>query len=181
MATVSLDIGEKGPEFALPDTDRNIFRLSEQLGRNNAIAVIFSCNHCPYVRAWEGRMIDIQRDYAGRGVRLVAINSNDAVRYPDDSFENMQVHAREMDFNFPYLHDESQEVARAYGALRTPHVFLLDQDGILRYRGAIDDNYDDPDAVTHHYLRDALDAVLAGNTPEHPTTGAVGCTVKWLG
>ncbi len=176
-----LEIGSKGPDFTLPGVDGQTVALADLLKSHEAVAVIFSCNHCPYVLAWEDRMIAIQRDYAPRGATIVAINANDAQRYPEDSFERMKVHAAEKGFNFPYLRDESQDVARAYGALRTPHVFLLDREGVLRYRGAIDDNYEDPAAVKHHYLRDALDAVLAGRDPVHQTSGAVGCTVKWIG
>jgi len=174
-----LDIGQTAPDFTLPGVDGKTHRLSDLLRDHRAVAVIFSCNHCPYVRAWEGRMIDLQRDYGERGVALVAINPNDAVRYPDDSFEAMQQRAQEEGFNFLYLRDESQDVARAYGAERTPHVYLLDGEGALRFRGAIDDNYERPEAVQHAYLRDALDAVLAGAAPPVETTPAVGCTIKW--
>ena len=124
-------------------------------------------------------MKDIQRDYQAKGVRLVAIGSNDAVRYPEDDFDHMKQRAQQEGFNFLYLRDESQAVARAYGATHTPHVFLLDREGVLRYRGAIDDNYDDPHAVKRPYLREALDAVLSGRTPEIATSQAVGCTIKW--
>lgn len=174
-----LEIGQKGPDFTLPGVDGTEHSLADLLSRHQAVVVIFSCNHCPYVRAWEDRMMAIQRDYAERGVALVAINPNDAVRYPEDAFEAMKKRAAERGFNFLYLRDESQEVARAYGATHTPHVFLLDSLGTLRYRGAIDDNYSDPDAVEFSYLRDALDAVLAGRDPERTVTDAVGCTVKW--
>ncbi len=174
-----LEIGQKAPDFALPGVDGQTHRLSDLLRDHRAVAVIFSCNHCPYVRAWEGRMVDLQRVYGARDVALVAINPNDAERYPDDSFDAMKQRAQDEGFNFRYLHDESQEIARAYGAERTPHVYLLDSDGILRFRGAIDDNYEDPDAVQHTYLRDALDAVLAGDSPAVETTPAVGCTIKW--
>ncbi|MBN2304912.1 MAG: thioredoxin family protein [Anaerolineae bacterium] len=174
-----LELGQKGPEFSLPGVDGQTYSLSGLLAENKAVAVIFSCNHCPYVRAWEGRMMDIQREYQDKGVVLAAINSNDAQKYPDDAFPKMQNHAQSEGFNFLYLYDESQEIARAYGGTHTPHVFLLDGNGVLRYRGAIDDNYDDPDAVTQTYLRDALDAVLAGNAPATTDTRAVGCTIKW--
>ena len=126
-----------------------------------ALAVVWSCNHCPYVQAWEGRMKQIQADYADRGFRLVAINSNDARAYPEDSFEAMRERAQQQGFNFDYLHDANQSVARAYGAERTPEVFLFDGDRRLVYHGAIDDSRNE-DAVTTHYLRDAIDAVLAG-------------------
>jgi peroxiredoxin len=174
-----LEIGQKGPDFSLPGVDGQTYALSELLKTSQAVAVIFSCNHCPYVRAWEGRMKDIQRDYQAKGVRLVAIGSNDAAKYPDDDFSHMKQRAEQEGFNFLYLRDESQAVARAYGGTHTPHVFLLDPAGVLRYRGAIDDNYDEPDVVQHPYLRNALDAVLSGQTPEPAVSQAVGCTIKW--
>jgi len=174
-----LEIGQKAPDFTLPGVDGKTHTLADYLGTKQAVAIIFSCNHCPYVRAWEGRMMEIQRDYADKGVVLVAVNPNDAVKYPEDGFDQMKQRAQEQGFNFLYLRDESQDVARAYGATHTPHVFLLDKGGVVRYRGAIDDNYDDPGAVQRHYLRDALDAVLAGQVPPVTTTDARGCTIKW--
>ncbi len=172
-------IGQKAPDFTLPGVDGTDHSLAALLASHKAVAVIFSCNHCPYVRAWEERMIAIQRDYAARGVTLVAIGSNDATRYPDDDFAHMKERAEEQGFNFLYLRDETQEIARAYGATHTPHVFLLDAQGVLRYQGAIDDNYEDPGSVEFAFLRDALDAVLAGKTPKVAVTDAVGCTIKW--
>jgi peroxiredoxin len=174
----NLRLGDKALPFTLPGVDGVNHSLSDYAGKK-ANVVIFSCNHCPYVRAWEDRMVQVQADYASRGVQLLAINSNDASKYPDDDFENMKARAIEKHFNFPYLRDESQEVARAYGAQRTPEVFLFDNDEILRYHGVIDDNYENPAAVKRKYLRDALDAVLSGKTPETPNTMPVGCTVKW--
>jgi peroxiredoxin len=174
-----LEIGQKGPDFTLPGVDGHTHTLSSLIESNRAVAVIFSCNHCPYVRAWEGRMVQIQRDYQDKNVALIAVNANDTVKYPDDDFDHMKQRAKQEGFNFLYVRDDSQKVARDYGATHTPHVFLLDSSGILRYRGAIDDNHDDPDAVQRTYLRDALDAVLGGKTPEITETQAVGCTVKW--
>jgi peroxiredoxin len=124
-------------------------------------------------------LIYIQAEYAGRGVRLVAISANDAKRYPDDSFPRMKERSEEKGFNFPYLYDESQEVARAYGAERTPEIFLFDKGGTLRYHGTVDDNYDDPAAVRNHYLIDAIEAVLGGREPITTATAPVGCTIKW--
>jgi hypothetical protein len=123
-------------------------------------------------------MLAIQRDYGERGVRLVAINSNDAEKYPSDSFDAMRERAREKGFNFPYLYDETQEVARALSSERTPEVFLFDGDRRLVYHGAIDDSRDE-DAVSQPYLRDALDALLEGREPPVTETPPVGCTVKW--
>jgi len=176
MATIK--IGQPAITFSLPGIDGTNHTLGEYSGKQ-AVAVIFSCNHCPYVRAWEDRMVQIQADYAPKGVQLIAINANDASKYPDDSFVKMKERAREKNFNFPYLRDESQEVAKAYGAERTPEIFLFDKAGILRYHGAIDDNYDNPAQVKARYLRDALDAVLAKQTLSIPETKPVGCTIKW--
>jgi peroxiredoxin len=176
MANVKL--GEQVIAFTLPGVDDKELSLSD-FADAEVLAVIFSCNHCPYVLAWEDRMIQIQADYADRGVKFVAINSNDVTKYPKDSFPNMKVHAQEKGFNFPYLFDESQEVPTAYGATRTPEVFLFDKSGSLQYHGAIDDNYDNPSAVKANYLRDALDAILAGKTPPVQETPPVGCTIKW--
>jgi peroxiredoxin len=173
-----LKIGDKAVPFNLPGVDGATHSLVEYAGRK-AVAVIFSCNHCPYVQAWEDRMVQIQVDYAERGVQLVAINANNAAQYPEDSFEKMKERAREKHFNFPYLRDETQDVARAYGAERTPEVFLFDNVGRLRYHGVIDDNYDDPSAVKVKYLRNALDAILSGAEPIVPETKPVGCTIKW--
>jgi peroxiredoxin len=173
-----LGIGDKAIPFELPGIDGGTHSLHDYEDKQ-AIVVIFSCNHCPYVRAWEDRIVQLQTDYADQGVQLIAINANDADKYPADGFEPMKVRAEEKDFNFPYLRDESQEVARAYGAERTPEVFLFDKDRRLLYHGAFDDNYDDPDAVKAHLLRNALDAVLSGVTPITQETIPVGCTIKW--
>ena len=174
-----MQIGEKAPTFNLPNVDGSTVSLDDLLARNKATVVIFSCNHCPYVRGWEDRMSSIQADYADKGVQLVAVGPNNDVTHPEDSFENMKKRYKELGFNFFYVRDESQEVARAYQAQRTPEVFLLDSAGVVRYHGAIDDNYQDPEVVKHHYLRDALDAVLAGKTPAVTQTPPVGCTIKW--
>jgi len=174
----NLKIGEKAIQFNLPGVDGKQHSLGQYVGKN-AVVVIFSCNHCPYVRAWEDRMVQIQNEYANRGVQLIAINSNDVAEYPDDSFARMKERAREKKFTFPYLYDETQQTAHAYGAERTPEVFVFDKKSTLRYHGTIDDNYDDPTAVKKRYLRDALDAVLAEKTISEAETRPVGCTIKW--
>jgi len=174
----NLNIGDPVIPLSLPGVDGKDYSL-ESYQAKPIIAVIFSCNHCPYVRAWEGRMIDIQAAYAEKGVQFLVISSNDASQYPADSFPMMKERAEQLGFNFPYLYDESQEIARAYGAQRTPEVFLFDSDRRLRYHGAIDDNYEDPEAVSAHHLIDALDALLAGQSPAVAATPPVGCTIKW--
>lgn len=175
---MALAIGSKAPDFDLPGVDGQRVSLSG-LADKRAVVVIFSCNHCPYVVMYEDRMIQLQRDYADRGVTLVAINSNDPVSYPADSFENMKLRAQSKGYNFPYLWDESQEVALAYGATRTPEVFLVDSTGTIVYHGRIDDNADDPAAVQRHDLREALDALLEGRPITIVDTTPVGCTIKW--
>lgn len=164
--------------FSLNGTDNKTYR-PEDFAQAKAFGVIFTCNHCPYARAWEDRLIRIQRDYAGRGVRFVLISSNDPAKVPDDSFEHMKSRAQDKGYPFPYLFDDTQDVARAYGATRTPEIFLFDERRTLRYHGAPDDNFEDPSAVQHHYLRDALDTLLDGGAPLTPETKPVGCTIKW--
>lgn len=173
-----LNIGDEAIPFTLPGVDGEAYSLSNYQDKA-AVAVVFTCNHCPYARAWEDRIVSIQNDYADQGVQVLAINANDAEKYPDDGFQQMQQRAGEKSFSFPYLHDESQEVATAYGAERIPEVFLFDGDRKLAYHGAVDDNYDDPNAVEERYLRDAIDAVLSGGEPPASETRPVGCTIKW--
>jgi peroxiredoxin len=168
---MSLQIGETAPDFSLPDTD------GTEHGPDGVTVVAFTCNHCPYALAWHERLLQVARDY--EGVRFLAVNPNDAERYPRDSFEAMKERV-EADGGWPapYLRDESQEVARAYGAQTTPDVFVLDADRRLRYRGAPDADHRD-EAQNAAWLREALDAVLAGTDPPRAETEPVGCSVKW--
>jgi peroxiredoxin len=174
---MTLTLGATAPTFDLPGVDGGNHSLDDYAD-SDVLVLIQSCNHCPYVQAWEDRMIAIARDYADRGVRVVAISSNDAETYPEDSFEEMRRRAESRGFTFDYLYDEPQEIARALGSERTPEVFVFDRERKLVYHGAIDDSRDDR-AVTQHYLRDALDALLAGEEPPVADTPAVGCSMKW--
>jgi peroxiredoxin len=171
-----ISIGETAPSFQLPDTEGE--RHSLEGDGVPATVLVFTCNHCPYALAWHDRILDVARDYADRGVRVLAINSNDAQRYPRDSYEAMRERVRSEHWPLPYLHDESQDVARAFGAKVTPDVFVLDSESRLRYRGAPDEDYSDP-VHAAAWLRDALDAVLAGRDPDPAETEPVGCSVKW--
>ncbi len=176
MESIALD--SRLISFSLKGTDSKLHR-PEDYGKAPVLGVIFTCNHCPYAQAWEARLIDIQRTNAERGVQFLLISSNDASKVPADSFEQMQARAAAKEYPFPYLIDETQEVAKAYGATRTPEVFLFDRDRVLRYHGAPDDNYEDPRAVQHAYLRQAIDALLADDAPPVAATRPVGCTIKW--
>jgi peroxiredoxin len=171
------EIGDRAPALELPDTDGTRHSLADTEDAP-ATVVFWTCNHCPYALAWHDRLVDAARDYGERGVRFFAVNSNDAERYPADSYEAMRDRVASEDWPFPYLYDESQQAARAWGAEVTPHLFVLDSEHRLRYEGAPDPDYQDPshDAV---WLRDALDALIAGEEVARAETEPVGCSVKW--
>lgn len=173
-----MPVGTSAPAFSLPGIDGTTHTLATYKDAN-VLVVVFTCNHCPYAKACEGRLIEIQADYADRGVRLVAINPNNASAYPDDSFENMKVRAKEKGFNFPYLHDESQTVARAYDAACTPDIFVFDADRKLTYNGRIDDNWQDESKVTKRDLRTAIDAALHKKPLPFDAVASMGCSIKW--
>ena len=171
---MTIEIGQQAAQFQLPDTEGE----SHSPDGNPATVVVFTCNHCPYALAWHDRIMEAARDYDGRGVRFLVINSNDADRYPRDSLEVMKRRVAQEQWPVPYLHDSSQEVASAYGAKTTPDIFVLDGERRLRYRGAPDCDYDDP-SQNAAWLRGALDAVLEGRAPEPAQTKPVGCSIKW--
>lgn len=170
-------MGSPAVDFELKGVDGKNYSL-KSFGDKKAIVVVFSCNHCPYVQAYEDRMVQLQRDYGPRGLTLVAINSNDETNYPEDSFPNMVKRAKEKKFNFSYLRDETQDTARKYGAICTPHVFAFDQKRLLQYKGRIDDNRN-PHDVKSRDLRNALDAILSGKPPPVQETRPFGCSIKW--
>ncbi|HEY1359806.1 MAG TPA: thioredoxin family protein [Thermoleophilaceae bacterium] len=167
--------GDGVPDLTLPDTGGE----QHGLGGDGVTAVVFTCNHCPYALAWHDRIADVARDYADRGVRVLAVNPNDAERYPADSLEAMRERVEaDGGWPMPYLRDESQEAARAFDAKTTPDVFVFDAEGRLRYRGAPDSDHRDP-SQNAVWMRDALDAVLAGRDPDTVETDPVGCSIKW--
>ena len=161
--------------FTLPDTSGTPVALHEDGAA--AAVVVFTCNHCPYALAWHDRLQDVARDYADRGVRFLQINANNAEKYPRDSVEAMRARVDSGEFAGPYLIDESQEVAKAWGATVTPDVFVTDATGVV-YRGAPDADYDDP-SLNAAWLRAALDDVLAGRPVAKAETKPVGCSIKW--
>jgi peroxiredoxin len=175
--TTSFQLGDTVPAFALPDTEGAEHRVPAAQAPPATVLVV-TCQHCPYVIAWNPRLRAAAEAYAPRGVRFLGIHANDAERYPADSLDHMRRFVRDQDWPYPFLHDESQDVARALGAEVTPHVFVLDADHRLVYRGAPDADHRDPsqDAA---WLRGALDATLAEQPVAEPETPARGCGVKW--
>jgi len=168
-------IGTDAPTFTLPDTDGTEHGVGGT--ESPATLVVFTCNHCPYALAWHDRIAAIARDYAD--VKVLAINPNDAERYPRDSFDAMRERvAGDGGWPMPYLRDETQEVARAYGARTTPDCFVIDAQGRIAYRGAPDADHQDP-SLDAAWLRESLDAVLAGSEPAQAQTKPVGCSIKW--
>jgi peroxiredoxin len=174
----ALQLGQRAPDFHLPGVDGDEHSLGD-IEDAEILIVFFTCNHCPYVIGSEDRMNDLFDDYAPRGVAMIAITSNETEHHPTDDFDHMAERAREKGFKFPYVRDESQQVALAYGALRTPHYFVFDRQRRLRYTGRMDDNPRQAGKETTHELRDALDALLAGKDPPVTMTNPIGCNVKW--
>ena len=176
----TIDIGSPAPGFSLKGVDGKKHSLDDCAGKA-AVVVVFTCNHCPTAIDYEDRLIALQKTYARKRVQLVAINPNETDGHPTDSYEHMIERAKQKGFNFPYLRDDTQDVARAYGAKRTPHAFLLDGDRKVVYEGRIDDNPGNPAAVARHDLREAIDEVLAGKPVSVTNTQSIGCNVKWWG
>lgn len=177
-ASPPLRLGDRAPAFQdLLGADGRRYRLSS-FDESDLVIVIFSCNGCPTVRAYEDRMAELQADYAGRKVQLVAINANNSFLSPADTYAEMVKRVSSKVFKFPYLKDDDGSVAKAYGALRTPHAFLLDRDRRLRYVGRIDDSRD-PSKATQHDLRSAVDQLLGGDEVAVAETEPFGCTIVW--
>lgn len=166
------------PFFSLPGTDGRL-HSSDEYQESRLLLVVFSCNHCPYVQAYEQRLITLQQTYQAVGLKVIAVNSNDADQYPEDSFSEMQKRSQLIGFNFPYLYDETQEIARNFGAAYTPHLFLFDEQRSLIYTGKIDDNWQNPSQVNNRYLESAIEEYLEGKPVSVPETFAIGCTIKW--
>jgi peroxiredoxin len=175
-------VGDTAKDFSLLNTNGKVFSLN-QLAQAKGYIVIFTCNHCPFSQAYEQRIIDLDKKYAPLGYPVVAINPNDPVAEPEDSYPNMIKRAKEKGYTFPYLLDSTQQTAKTYGAKRTPHVYLLNKTAAnilkVEYIGAIDDNFDDPAAVKEKYLEKAIEAVSKGGKPAVTLTKAIGCGIKW--
>lgn len=172
--------GDKAVDFSLKNVDGTTVSLDDYKDQKGVI-LVFTCNPCPFAKAYEQRILQLDQKYAAEGFPVVAINPNDSDVSPEDTYASMQTRAKEKGYTFPYLKDETQEIYKAYGATRTPHIFLLENKGgkfRVAYIGAIDDNAMDEAAVTQRYLEAAIGALMAGNTPSPETTKAIGCTIK---
>ena len=176
MESGMVPLGAPCPGFALPGVDGAAWTRDQF--KEPLLLVAVMCNHCPYVQAVDDRINQLAKDYAGR-CAVVGINPNDAVAYPDDDFDAMKARAKAKGFAFPYLRDEDQSVARAFGAVCTPDFFLYDGERKLRYRGRLDDNWKDPGAVRAQDLREAIEALLAGREPAAMQRPSMGCSIKW--
>lgn len=180
IESITVTLGSAAPSFSLWGVDDRQYSLAD-FHDATILVVIFMCNHCPYIQACINRLVVLQDDFLKRGVQFVGINSNDSVNYPEDGFEAMKVFSREKKMNFPYLLDETQEVARAYGAVCTPDIFVCDEVRLLRYHGRIDNNWKDASKATMHELRDALELMVGGAVPHEIQHSSMGCSIKWKG
>lgn len=173
--------GQKAMDFSLKNVDGKMVSLKDNASAKGFI-VVFTCNHCPFSVKYEDRIIALHKKYESKGYPVVAINPNDAQKQPDDSYEMMRERAKEKKFTFPYLYDETQEIAKTYGAARTPHVFVLRKDKadlVVEYIGAIDDNANDASKANVKYVEAAVEELLAGKSVSQKNAKAIGCTIKW--
>jgi len=180
LVNAGLKPGENAVGFSLKNVDGTSVSLSDYKDQKGVI-LVFTCNPCPFSKAYEQRIISLHHSYAKQGFPVVAINPNDVEISPDDTMDKMKTRVKEEDYPFPYLKDETQEVYEAYGATKTPHIFLLQNKGgefKVAYIGAIDDNAMDAASVTNKYLENAIAALLSGGNPDPATTKAIGCTIK---
>ncbi|MBW3520534.1 thioredoxin family protein [Chryseobacterium sp. NKUCC03_KSP] len=174
------EVGDTAADFKLKNIDGKMVSLSD-FKKAKGFIVVFTCNHCPYAKKYEDRIVALDKKYKEAGYPVIAINPNDPNVQPEDGFQQMITRAKEKGFTFPYLVDEGQKVYPQYGATKTPHVFILQKEGkknIVKYIGAIDNNYDDPNDVSEHYVEDAMDALLSGKAVANTKTVAIGCTIK---
>jgi peroxiredoxin len=173
-------VGDVATDFSLKNTDGKMVALKDYKNAKGFI-VVFTCNHCPYAKAYEDRIIALDKKYSSQGYPVIAINPNNPATTPDDSYAKMQERAKEKGFTFPYLFDDGQKIYPQYGATKTPHVYVLQKSGkgnVVKYIGAIDDNHEDEAKVTKKYVEDAVNALLKGKDPVVTETKAVGCSIK---
>jgi peroxiredoxin len=178
--SVMIPLGSIAPDFTLPDTVSGKNKSLGELKGNVGTMIMFICNHCPYVKHLNNEIISIADSYQAKGINVIAISSNDVGQYPDDGPEQMKVVAQQLGYKFPYLYDESQEVAKAYDAACTPDFYLYDKDLKLFYRGQLDDSRPkNTSPVTGRDMRNALDALVLGKAPIEDQKPSIGCNIKW--
>jgi len=180
VPSLALPIGTKAVDFVLPGTDGKTYSLSD-FAAARALVVVFSCNHCPYAKAAWPLLVKLADEYKDKGIAFVAINPNDEKQYPEDSFEVMKAKVSEWGINFPYLRDQSQEIARAFQAQCTPDIYVFDFKRELYYHGRINDNWQEPEKVKKEELREALDRLLDGKKSSEVQNPSIGCSIKWIG
>ena len=166
-----LNVGDKAPDFSLEDVDGKMISPASYKNAKGYI-VIFTCNDCPYAKAYQDRIAELHNDFAPKGFPVIAINTS-------DSKEAIVARAKEKNYPFSYLHDETQDITRAYGATKTPHAFVLDKNMTVAYIGAIDNNYKEADTADQKYVRDAAEALLNNSKVKITNTKAIGCSIKW--
>ncbi len=179
LESLNLPLGSSAEDFLLKGVDGKFYSLKSFVDAK-VLVMVFMCNHCPYVQAVWGRLVDLQERFKSEGVQFVGINSNIHPNYPDDSFESMKKYYDEYEMNFPYLVDETQKVAKLYRAQCTPDIYVFDGQRELSYHGRIDDNWKDETQVSKHELADAIEALLHGKSLIEPQYPSMGCSIKWL-
>lgn len=174
------EVGDEAADFKLKNIDGNMVSLSD-FKKARGFIVVFTCNHCPYAKKYEERIVALDKKYKSQGYPVIAINPNDPNVQPEDNYQKMIERAKEKGFTFPYLVDEGQKIYPQYGATKTPHVFVLQKENgknIVKYIGAVDNNYEDPNDVSERYVEDAVDALVKNQTIKTTKTVAIGCTIK---
>lgn len=175
-------IGDNVADFKLKNTENGKYVSMASYPNAKGYIIVFTCNHCPFAKKYEQRIMSLDKKYAALGYPVIAISPNDPAVAPEDSYDELGKRAKEKGYTFPYTFDETQQVAQAFGATKTPHVFLINKEGgklVLKYAGAIDDNTEDAAKVTKNYLADAIAEVMAGKAVTVSETKSVGCTIKW--
>lgn len=165
-------------DFRLKGTDEKIYSL-KNFKDKKILVIVFMCNHCPYVKAVVGRLTGLQEEFTSRSVQFIGINPNDEETYPEDSFENMKIFYGDRGMNFPYLRDDTQEIAKSYDAVCTPDIYVYNSERKLKYRGRIDDNWKEESMVTRRELYDAINKIIEGNEPDKIQSPSLGCSIKW--
>jgi len=178
IESIDVKLGTPAPAFLLPNIDNRLYSL-EDFNGSKILVVVFMCNHCPYVQACIDRLTSLQKIFLEQSVKFVGINANDTTDYPEDGFEAMKIFSQKWAMNFPYLFDETQGIAHAYGAVCTPDIFVYDAKRLLRYHGRIDNNWKDESKATTHELRDALMKMVEGKIPQEIQHSSMGCSIKW--